>query len=148
MRAKGEVIRRNAGLQCCKHENLLVPRDLEDRAAAVADIQVLLAVKRDPSGDAHALGVSGHSSIGSHAIHRPVIARRSVHLSFAVECNRGRIHHLRHEWFDCVIGVNLENCHRHFLSPRTGEGHINVPLCIQRGAGDRMQALRDGDSNL
>src|SRR3984893_13810125 len=50
MRAKGEVIRRNTGFQCGKHENLLVARDFEDRATAVADIQVLLAVKRDPGG--------------------------------------------------------------------------------------------------
>src|SRR6202047_4168574 len=39
MRAKGEVIRRNAGLQRCKHENLLAPRDFEDGAAAVAALQ-------------------------------------------------------------------------------------------------------------
>ena len=44
-------------------EDLAVAPDLEDGSAAVADVEIALAVEGDAGGDSHAFGVRGHRAV-------------------------------------------------------------------------------------
>ena len=74
--------------------------------------------------------------------------RRNVHLAFAVEGNRGGVHQVAEKRLYVVVGVDLENRHRNFLPARSGEGHIDVAFAVERGIGNRMKVVGNGDRNL
>ena len=116
LRAEGEMIGGNAGLERGEDEHLLVAGNLENSAAAVADIEILFAVKSNSGGDSHAFGVGCHGAVGRHAIDGAVIARRSIHLALAIEGDGGGVHHLGHERFYGVVGVDLEDGDGNFLA--------------------------------
>src|SRR5258708_14572174 len=107
LRSEGEVIRRDARFQSGEHEHLLVAANLKDGPAAVADIEILIAIKGDPRGDSHALGISGHGSVRRHTVDRAVMPRRNIHLPLAVEGNLGRIHHFTHQCFHREVVITL-----------------------------------------
>src|SRR5450631_4702288 len=81
VRTEGKVIGGDAGFERGENEDLLVGRDLEDGAVAIADVETLRAVKRDPCGDAHAFRISRRGSVGSHLMDGTVEAGRDIHLS-------------------------------------------------------------------
>ena len=119
LRTECEVVRRDTRLQSGEHEHLLVGANLEDRAAAVAHIKILIPIKRDSRCDSHALGVGGHGSVRRYPIDRAVVPRGNIHLPLAIEGNRGRIHHLCNEWLHGVIGIDLEDRDWNLLAART-----------------------------
>src|SRR5271167_2862351 len=55
MRTEGEVVCRNARLESSEHEHLLVAANLEDRAAAVPDVEILIPIESDARSDSHPL---------------------------------------------------------------------------------------------
>ena len=55
-------------LQRGEDEDLAVGADLENGAAAVAHVQVLLAVEGDAGGHAHAFHVDRHVAVGRHLV--------------------------------------------------------------------------------
>src|SRR5438874_3124965 len=116
--AEGEMIGRDARLQSSKDKNLPIAPDLADSPAAVADIEILLAVKGDAGGDAHAFRIRRHGAIGRDLIHRAIESGRDVHLAFAVESDTGGVHHLGEERFHRVAGVNLVDGDRRLLATR------------------------------
>src|SRR5579864_9451045 len=63
LRIERQVVGRNADLQRGKDEDLLITRDLEDGAVAVADVETLFAVKGDARGDSHAFRVCRHGAV-------------------------------------------------------------------------------------
>src|SRR5215469_111227 len=107
----------NAGFERGEHENLAVTGNLEDRAAAVADVQVFILVGSDSGGDSHAFGVGRHGAVAGYAVNRAVEARRDVHHSRAVKCDGGGVHHIGQKRLDRVVGVDLEDGHWDLLSP-------------------------------
>src|SRR5258708_30687284 len=145
LRTEGQMVCRDTGFEGGEDEDLLIAADFKDGAAAVADVETLLAVKCDSGGDTHAFGVSGRCAIGGDAIDRAVVARGNVHLSGAIECDGSRIHHLGNEGLDAVVGVDLESGDGNFLAARAGEGRVDVTFCVECGIGDRVQTLGDGN---
>ena len=63
------MISGNTGLQRGKDKNLLVAADLENGAAAVPHVKVLIVIKGHAGGDAHAFGVDGTPPVGSGPRH-------------------------------------------------------------------------------
>src|SRR5580692_1561971 len=116
LRTESQVVCRDARLQSGKHEDLLVASNLKDGTAAVAYIEILVAIKSNSRGDSHPFGIRGHASVRSHAINCAVMPRRNIHLSLAIEGDRSRVHHLRDERFHRVVGINLENRDWNLLS--------------------------------
>src|SRR5438094_850636 len=51
---KRQVVRGDGRLQRCKNKNLAAWADLENRAAAVANVQIVVVIERDACSDAHA----------------------------------------------------------------------------------------------
>src|SRR5579859_937901 len=54
IRMKREMIRGERRFDRCKNENFPACADFENRSAAVADVQIIGAIKCDARGDAHA----------------------------------------------------------------------------------------------
>ncbi len=92
LRAKRQVISRNAGFERGKHKNLAVGGDFENRSAAVAHVEVARAIKGNAGRHSHALRVGRHRPVGSNPVHGPVVARRNVHLAGFVESDRSGVH--------------------------------------------------------
>src|SRR4030095_1574440 len=106
--------------------------NLEDGAAAVAYIKVPCTVECDASGYAHPFGVRRQRAIGSDAVNGTGMSRGDVEVSFAIECQTGRIHDLRQQRFDAVVGVDPVKRHRNFLSARTGKRYVDVSFKVDR----------------
>src|SRR5258708_21189802 len=87
LRTEGEVICRDARLQSGEHEDLLVAANLKNGAAAVANVEILIAIKGDAPGDSHALGISGHGSVRRHTVDRAVMPGGNIHLPLSIEGN-------------------------------------------------------------
>ena len=69
------------------------------------------------------------------------MARRNIHLAFAVKGNRRGIHHVAEKRLHVVIGIDLEDRHRNFLPARSGESHIDVAFAVECGIGNRMKIV-------
>src|SRR5580700_4194296 len=85
MGTESQMVSGNAGLESCENKDLTVGTNLEDCAAAVADIKIFRAVEGNAGCNAHPLGVGGHSPVRSDPIDRPIKARRNVHLTSPVK---------------------------------------------------------------
>src|SRR5579864_840381 len=148
LRTERQVIRRNADFQRGKDEDLLIASNLEDGAVAVADVEALLTVKRDPGGHAHAFGVGGHGSVGSDAINGAIVARRDIHLSLAIEGDGGGVHHVVNKRLDGVVGIDLKDGDGNLLAAGTRDCGVNVAFGVERGIGYRVKIFGDGDGDL
>ncbi len=76
------------------------------------------------------------------------MARRNIHLAFAVEGNRGGVHHVAEEWLHVIVGIDLEDRDWNFLAARSGKSHIDVAFAVERGIGDRMKIVGDRNRNF
>ena len=146
--SEGDVVRGNTRFERGEDENLAVAGNLEDGSAAVADIKILVAIEGDSGGDPHAFGVGRHGAVGRDFVDGFVVARRNVHLTLAVEGNRGGVHQIAEKRLDVVVGVDLENRYGNFLSARSGKRHIEVALPIHRGIGNRMKIVGNRNRNF
>ena len=137
----------DARLQHGKHEDLAVTIDLEDGAAAIADVKISDRVEGHSRRDAHAFGVGGHGTVLCHAVHRSVITRRNIETARAVEGHAGGIHHFVDEGLDVVIIVDAVDRNRGLLPARSGKRDINVSILINRWVRYRVEILRDGNAD-
>ena len=112
------------------------------------DVEILGRIEGNPGRDSHALGVGRYGAVRRYLVHRLVMPRRNVHLAFAVESNRGGVHHFAEKWLNVVVRVDLEDRYRNFLSARSGESHIDVALAIERRIGNGMKVVGDQGRNL
>src|SRR4051812_48577673 len=144
---EGKMVRGDAGLERSVDKYLAVARNLEDGAAAVADIEVFVVVEGEAGGDAHALRVGAHGAVGRNPIDGAVGARGDVEVAGAIEGHTGGVHHLGDERRHLVIGVDLENGDRYLLSARAGEGGVDVAFAIDGGIRDGMKTIGDGDGD-
>src|SRR5579863_2439344 len=85
MGTESQMVSRDTGFESCENKNLTVGTDLENCAAAVADIKIFRAIEGNAGSNTHSLGVGGHGSVRSDPIHCPVKARRNVHLTTTVK---------------------------------------------------------------
>src|SRR5580692_5734025 len=148
MRAKSQVISGNAGLQSGEDENLTVRTDLENGAAAVADIKILRAVEGHTRGNAHALGIGRHGSVRSDTVNRPIVTRGNVHLSSPVKGDGSCIHQVREERLDVVVGVDLVDGDWNLLPAAARKTNVDVAFSVERRVGDRVQILGNGHCNF
>src|SRR4029077_1102353 len=146
--AKGEVIGRDADLQSRKDEDLLVARDFEDCAVAVANVKAFVTIKGDAGSDSHTFGVGGHGAIRGDPIHGAIVAGRDVHVSLAIEGDGCGIHQFRRQWLYGVIGIYFVDGDRNLLAAGTGEGSENVALGVEGRVADEMEVLRDWNRNF
>ena len=75
LRTECQVVGGNAELERGKDKDLLIARDFEDGAVAVADVKALVAIEGDAGGDAHAFGIGRGGAVGSDAVDSAVEAR-------------------------------------------------------------------------
>src|SRR5579864_8793633 len=148
LRTERQVIRRNADFKGRKDEDLLIASNLKDGAVAVADVEALLAIERNPGGHAHAFRVGGHGAVGSDPIDGAIVARRDIHLSLAVEGDGGGVHHVINERLDGVVGIDLKDGDWDLLAAGTRDCGVNVAFGVQRGIGYRVKIFGDGDGDL
>src|SRR3974390_338678 len=147
---KRQVVCRDAGLDGGEDENLPVAPDLEDGSAAVADVEVAVAIKSDAGGHAHAFRIGSHGAILRDAIHGAVIARRNVEAAIAANRHAGRVHHFDDEWLGNTGVVDTVDGHWGFLAARPGECNVDVAVGVDSGVGDGVQVFcdRPGDVNF
>src|ERR1051326_6962117 len=136
-----QVIGGDTRLESGEDKNLAVAGNLEDGAAAIADVEVLVLVKGDAGGDAHALGVGRHGAVGRDLVHRPVVARGDVQLSGTIEGDGGGVHHLAEERTHGVVGLDAVDGDGNLLPARAGERGIDVAKRVDGGIGDGMKIL-------
>src|SRR5262249_22705561 len=141
--SESQMIGRNTRFEGREDEGLAVTGNLKDRAAAIANVEIVLAIEGDASRNAHAFGVRRHRPIGCDPVDRTVLSRGNVHLSFPIKGNTVRIHQLREEGLYVIAGINLVDRDRYFLSTRSGEGDEEIAFVIQSGVRDRMKILGD-----
>src|ERR1019366_79377 len=144
---KSQVKGRDAWFDHREHEDLPVASDLEDGPTAIADVQIAFAIERDTGGHSHAFGVRSYVAAFGRTIDGAVITRRDIQAAVMPEGHASWIHHLGYEGLHIMTGVDAEDRHGHFLSPRSGKRSVDIALGINRWIGDRMQILRDWHGN-
>src|SRR5438309_5469626 len=148
MRPESQVVRRNTHLQGGEDKHLLIGGDLEDGAVAVAHVETSFTIKSDAGGYSEALREGALGAVRSHLVDGAIESRRDIHLSLVIECNGGGVHHLPHERFDVVVGVDLEDGDWDLLSARSRKRGVNVAFRVEGRIGDGMQVLRDSYCDL
>src|SRR6185312_4040845 len=68
MRSPRQMVRRDRGFNSRVHENLPCGTDLEDRAAAIADVEIALRIEADTGRHAHAFHEHRHIARLRHLI--------------------------------------------------------------------------------
>src|SRR5437762_13623797 len=71
--AECQMISGGSRLQGSESKNLAITADLKDRAAAIADIHILFAIKRYSGCYSHTLSVSRDGAVRRNPIHRTVV---------------------------------------------------------------------------
>ena len=92
--SESQVVGGHAGLERGKNENLLIAIDLENRAAAVAHVEISFFVERDAGGNAHTLGVDGLLAVWRRAIDRSLVAAGNIQQAVPVEGEAGGVHEI------------------------------------------------------
>src|SRR5580693_2050637 len=73
--AEGQVISGNTRFDRSENENLPIAPDLEDGSAAIADVQVALAIEGNAGCHAHTFGIRRHRPILRDAVHGAIVPR-------------------------------------------------------------------------
>src|SRR5216683_1723658 len=89
---KRQVISGDGGLERGKNKDLAARADLENRAAAVANVQIAVVIERDAGGDAHAFDPLLGAAIGRDAMYRSVVAAGDEQIAHAIERQAAGIH--------------------------------------------------------
>src|SRR5208283_1703118 len=116
---KGQMIGGDGGLKSCKHVNLARAADLENGAATVAHVEVLIGIKRQAGGHSHTFHVDGHVTGGRDLINDSLKPAGDIQHAFAVEGQTGGVHDVADEWPRGVVEVDLVNGDGSFLATRT-----------------------------
>src|ERR1700687_5656474 len=100
---KRQVISRQRWFQRRENENLAARADFKNCAAAITDVQILLAIERDPRRHTHAFNPLFRAAIRRNAMDRAVIAARYEKIASAVHRQSAGINQRRDEWFHAVV---------------------------------------------
>src|SRR5262249_6707401 len=129
-------------------ENLAVGADFENRAAAVANVKVLVAIERDPGGNAHTLHKHAHVAVGRNLVDEAVGASGDVHHSLTVQRHARSIHQVVDERLHSEVQINLVNGDRDLLPARSAERGVDIAERIYGRIGHRMQAVGHKHSDV
>ena len=128
--------------------NLAFAADLENGAAAVADVEISFLIERDAGGDAHAFDVHGEVAAGRDLIHHAVVAAGRVEHAFGVDREAGGVHQIGDQGAGVMVRVDFVNRHGSFLAGRAAEGRVDVAVAVDDGIGNGMQAVGDQDADV
>ena len=148
VRVKRQVISGDGRLKRGKNKNFAASANLENRAAAVAHVQVFRMVERDPRGDAHAFDPLLRAAFGRDAMDGAVVAAGDEKISLAVERQPAGIHKGVDERLYAVVRGDLVQRHGNALPARPGKGDVDVAFEIHRRICDRMKIVRDLQSDV
>src|SRR5256886_13528940 len=145
---KRQVVRGDGRLQRCKNKNLAAWADLENRAAAVANVQIVVVIERDACSDAHAFDPLLGAAIGRDAMDGAVVAAGDKEIAPAVERQAAGIHQRRDEWLHAVISRDFVKRNGNALAPRARKRDENIAIDIDRGIRNGMKVIRDLQSDV
>src|ERR1019366_4260252 len=129
-------------------KNLAVGADLEDRAAAVANIEVLHAVEGNSGGHPHTFDENGHVAVGRHLVHETVVAAGDVEHALGVESQASGIHELVDERLHRKVQVDLVDRSRDFRAARAAEGGVDIAKGIDGRIGDGVKVLGNQNADI
>src|ERR1700676_1554763 len=78
VRSEGEMVGRYRRFERGENVNLALPADLEDGAAAIADVQVAIRIEDDAGGHAHAFHINCAIARRGHAVDAAFLAAGRV----------------------------------------------------------------------
>src|SRR5256885_15918917 len=145
---KRQVVRGDGRLQRCKNKNLAAWADLENRAAAVANVQIVVVIERDACSDAHAFDPLLGAAIGRDAMDGAVVAAGDKEIAPAVERQAAGIHQRRDEWLHAVISRDFVKRNGNALAARARKRDENIAIDIDRGIRNGMKVIRDLQSDV
>ncbi len=141
VRSEGQVVGGDGRFQRGEDEDLAAGTDLENGAAAIAHVEILLAIEGDSGGHAHAFHEHGHVAVGRDLVDEAIVAAGDVQHALAIEGQRGGVHQLVDERLHGEVQIDLVDRDRDFLAARSAEGGVDIAEGIDRGVGDGMQAI-------
>src|SRR5882672_8407793 len=123
-----------------EHIDLPVGRDLENRAAAIAYIEIVFLVEREPGGHAHAFDENRHAAVGGGLIDHAVETAGYVQHALGIEGHGRGVHQIVDERLDVVVEVDFEDRYCHFLPARAAKRGVDVAESVHRWISHRVQA--------
>ena len=148
VRTERQMVGGDGRLERGEDEDLAVGADLENGAAAVADVEVVLAVEGDAGGDAHAFHVDRHVAGGRDLVDEAVIAAGDVEQALGIEGQAGGVHQVVEERLHAEVQVDLEHRYRDLLAARSAEGGVDIAEGVDRRIGHRVQVVGDQDADV
>ena len=146
LRPERQMISGDRRLERGENVNLARGTDFEDRAAAVADVQILLLVEGDARGNPHPLHIDRWRSVGAGLVHDAVVAAGNIERPVAPKSKPRRVHHVGDERCHRIVQADLVNRHRRLLAAGAAETGVNVAKLVDRRIGHRMQVVGDGNA--
>ena len=126
------MVRRHRWLESRENKNFAIRSDLENRSAAITDVQVTDGIKRNARRDAHSLDPLHRFAAWGYAMNRPVVAGRNEKKSLAIDREARRIHQLGEKGFDRLPRRHLVERHRNFLATLPAERDVNISVSVDR----------------
>src|SRR5580704_10779612 len=117
-------------LQRREYVNLALAADLENGAAAVADVQITFTVEDDAGGHAHPFHVGGGVACAGNLIYQPVAAAGYVQRLFLIERQTGGVDDVGHQRLRVQSRVDLEHRNRSLDAGPSAEGDEDVARVI------------------
>src|SRR5262245_51426069 len=140
---KGKMVCGDGRLQCGKDKNFPRRADLEDSPAAIADVEILLAIECQPGGDAHTLDPLFNAAIGRNAMYGAVVSAGNKKTSRVVEREAARIRQRCDKRLDAEICGDFVKRDGNPLAARPAEGDVGVALGVDGRIRDRVKVVGD-----
>src|SRR5262245_58428639 len=122
----------NRGFQRGENENLTLGADLEDRTAAVPDIEIVLFVESESCCDAHSFDVDRHVPVGRDLINDAVEPAGDVEHAVLIERDTGSVHDVVDERLQIEIEIQLVKRDGNLLAARPAERSEDISLSVDR----------------
>src|ERR1051326_1723721 len=142
------MIRGDRGFKRCKHVNLARAADLENRAAAISDIQVFVLIECQTGRNTHAFYEHRSVSVRSHLVYDAVVTARYIERAFIVQSEAGGVHDVGDKGPRRIVQINLVNRYRGLLAARSTERGVYVPKAVHCGVRNRIQVVGDLDADI
>src|SRR5580698_4481774 len=97
VRSEGQVVRGDRWLDGGENVDLAFAADLEDGAAAVADVKKTLLVECEAGSDAHSFDINSEVPAGRDLIYHSVMTAGRIENSFGVHGEAGGVHQVGYE---------------------------------------------------
>src|SRR5262249_35651978 len=139
---KRQMIRGHGRLKRREHKNLTAWVDLENRAAAVADIKIFILIKRHARRDPHSLNPLFRTPIGRYAMNGSIISARHKQIPRPIERTPTRIHQRSYKRLYVEIRCHFVERNWNTLAARSAERDVSISFKIDRRIRHRLQIIR------